>query len=140
MQLTTLDAADVRWCTTDRLFPQSALQFDCNNPDCQQSAAAVCNGSSSKLLNKSRTRMWADAQRDGRPAEYRWRPLLNAVDQIAKIFAPDKIPLGDKSPRKCIYSVSAQETAKHFAKFGWSPLIDVGAEETTDAEYNDLPY
>jgi len=22
--------------------------------------------------------MWADAQRDGRPAEYRWRPLLNA--------------------------------------------------------------
>jgi len=22
-----------------------------------------------------RCRMWADAQRDGRPAEYRWRPL-----------------------------------------------------------------
>jgi len=22
---------------------------------------------------------WANAQRDGRPAEYRWRPLLNAV-------------------------------------------------------------
>ena len=21
--------------------------------------------------------MWADAQRDGRPAEYRWRPLVN---------------------------------------------------------------
>ena len=29
--------------------------------------------------------MWADAERDGRPAEYRWSPLLNAVDQIAKI-------------------------------------------------------
>jgi len=26
------------------------------------------------------TRMWADAQRDGRPAEYRWRPLLNAAN------------------------------------------------------------
>jgi len=25
------------------------------------------------------TRMWANAQRDGRPAEYRWRPLLNAA-------------------------------------------------------------
>jgi len=25
------------------------------------------------------TRMWSDAQRDGRPAEYRWRPLLNAA-------------------------------------------------------------
>ena len=24
-------------------------------------------------------RMWADAQRDGRPAEYRWRPLFNAA-------------------------------------------------------------
>ena len=25
------------------------------------------------------TRMWAKAQRDGRPAEYRWRPLFNAA-------------------------------------------------------------
>jgi len=23
--------------------------------------------------------MWANAQRDGRPAKYRWRPLLNAT-------------------------------------------------------------
>ena len=23
--------------------------------------------------------MWANAQRDGRPAEYRWRPVLNAT-------------------------------------------------------------
>jgi len=25
------------------------------------------------------TRMWADAHRDGRPAEYRWRTLFNAA-------------------------------------------------------------
>ena len=25
------------------------------------------------------TRMWAIAQRDGRPAKYRWRPLFNAA-------------------------------------------------------------
>ena len=25
------------------------------------------------------TRMWANAQRDGRPAVYRWRPLINAA-------------------------------------------------------------
>ena len=25
------------------------------------------------------TKMWADAQRDGRPAEYRWRRMLNAA-------------------------------------------------------------
>ena len=24
--------------------------------------------------------MWANAQRDGRPAEYRWRPLFKAAD------------------------------------------------------------
>jgi len=23
--------------------------------------------------------MWANAQRDGRPADYRWRPLFNAA-------------------------------------------------------------
>jgi len=30
------------------------------------------------LLQKQ-LEMWANAQRDGRPAEYRWRPLLNAA-------------------------------------------------------------
>jgi len=25
------------------------------------------------------TRMWANAKRDGRPAEYSWRPLFNAA-------------------------------------------------------------
>jgi len=25
------------------------------------------------------TRMWANAQRDGRPAKHRWRPLFNAA-------------------------------------------------------------
>jgi len=33
-------------------------------------------------------------------------------------LAPGRILLGDKSPQKCIYSVPAQETAKHRAKFG----------------------
>jgi len=30
-------------------------------------------------INKCKTRMWANAQRDGRPAEYRWRPLFIAA-------------------------------------------------------------
>ena len=42
-------------------------------------------------------------------------------------FAPDKIPLQGKSPRQCIYSVPAQEMAKHHAKFGWLPFSDVAA-------------
>jgi len=33
---------------------------------------------SSAYLN-IKLEMWANAQRDGRPAEYRWRPLLNAA-------------------------------------------------------------
>jgi len=28
---------------------------------------------------KSKLEMWANAQRDGRPAEHRWRPLFNAA-------------------------------------------------------------
>jgi len=28
---------------------------------------------------KERTRMWANAQSDGRPAEHRWRPVFNAA-------------------------------------------------------------
>jgi len=31
------------------------------------------------LLYQTTTRMWANDQRDGRPAEYRWRPLFNAA-------------------------------------------------------------
>ena len=30
-------------------------------------------------LSLSLLEMWANAQRDGRPAEYRWRPLFNAA-------------------------------------------------------------
>jgi len=31
------------------------------------------------INTKKQTRMWANAQRDGRPAEHRWRPLFNAA-------------------------------------------------------------
>ena len=31
------------------------------------------------------TRMWANAQRDSRPAEYRWRPLFNAAVWLTPI-------------------------------------------------------
>jgi len=32
-----------------------------------------------------------------------------------------------QEPPRCIYSVAAQETAKHRAKFGWPPVNDVAA-------------
>jgi len=31
------------------------------------------------IAKKKQTRMWANAQRDDRPAENRWRPLFNAA-------------------------------------------------------------
>jgi len=31
------------------------------------------------VKNNAKLDMWANAQRDGRPAEYRWRPLFNAA-------------------------------------------------------------
>ena len=42
-------------------------------------------------------------------------------------FARGEILSGGKSPRKCIYSVAAQEMAKHRAKFGWPLVSDVAA-------------
>jgi len=31
------------------------------------------------MQNISKLEMWANAQRDGCPAEYKWRPLFNAA-------------------------------------------------------------
>jgi len=46
--------------------------------DIQSATAGIRRGKKEEEL---RTRMWANAQRDrdGRPAEYRWRPLFNAA-------------------------------------------------------------
>jgi len=30
-------------------------------------------------IKQNKLEMWANAQRDGRPAEHRWRPLFNAA-------------------------------------------------------------
>ena len=51
--------------------------------------------------------------------------FINILDSLN--FAAGKILLGGKSPRKCIYSVPAQEVAKHRAKFGWPPVSHVAA-------------
>jgi len=69
--------------------------------------------------------MWANSQRESRPVEYRWRPLFKTWTKVN--FAPGKIPSGGNSPRKCIYSVAAQEMDKHRAKFGWPLVSDVTA-------------
>ena len=39
----------------------------------------MISSSSFITAKAAHTRMWANAQRDGRPAEHRWRPLFNAA-------------------------------------------------------------
>jgi len=62
-------------------------------------------------------------------AKFGWGPLLECravtlpLYENARLgrkvdFARSKIPSGDKSTKKCIYSVPAQETAKDCAKLG----------------------
>jgi len=43
--------------------------------DIQSAAAEISRGKK----EEERLEMWANAQRDGRPAEHRWRPLFNAA-------------------------------------------------------------
>jgi len=45
--------------------------------DIQSAAAEIRRGKKRKKKKKERTRMWANDQRDGLPAEHRWRPLFN---------------------------------------------------------------
>ena len=63
--------------------------------------------------------MWANAQRDGRPADYRWRPLLNAAvwptrttrlpcSNAAKTRNPLKLP-GVPQTNETISAASAAE-------------------------------
>jgi len=55
-----------------------------NLVDMAQEYNNVCSRSTENKLSinihkTTETRMWANAQRDGRPAERRWRPLFNAA-------------------------------------------------------------
>jgi len=45
--------------------------------DIQSAATEIRRGK--KEERQKKLEMWANAQRDGRPAEARWRPLFNAA-------------------------------------------------------------
>jgi len=47
--------------------------------DIQPATAEIRRGKKELECGPMPTRMWANAQRDGRPAEYNWRPLFNAA-------------------------------------------------------------
>jgi len=43
------------------------------------SFAKIGPGTLKNRWTEKKLEMWANAQRDGRPAEYRWRPLFDAA-------------------------------------------------------------
>jgi len=58
---------------TDFVFFMDEKVFSVTSPGSRQ------NKVSGRLQELLKTRMWANAQPDGRPAEHRWRPLFNAA-------------------------------------------------------------
>ena len=54
------------------LFPQMVAAID-------TLTYTITDNDLTTKKKKKTTRMWANTQRDGRPAEYRWRPLFNAA-------------------------------------------------------------
>ena len=71
----------------NNLSSQNRPTHTCKMASCK--GARKCNNKAENLLaiciwrtinaKSLKTRMWANAQRDGRPAEHRWRPLFNAA-------------------------------------------------------------
>ena len=47
--------------------------------DIQSPTAEIRRGKKKEEEEEEELEMWSNAQRDGRPAEYRWRPLFNAA-------------------------------------------------------------
>jgi len=62
--------------------------------------------------------MWADAKRDGRPAEYRWRPLFNA----AKFGWPNAL----RGWSKHVHHKSKMADGRHLGKIEKSPYLSNG--------------
>jgi len=46
--------------------------------DIQSPTAEIRRGKKERR-NRMKLEMWTNAQRDGRPAEYKWRPVFNAA-------------------------------------------------------------
>jgi len=71
--------------------------------------------------------MWANTQRDGRPAEYMWRPLFNAAAKTRKPLKFAGVPQTDETilaasgPKFTILWGNVEEILLHNKFF---PLVD----------------
>ena len=70
-------------CTADRCLGVDSFAYKAFLPACSRNTPTCMHFIKSIIKQHwqkhKQLEMWANAQRDGRPAEYRWRPLFNAV-------------------------------------------------------------
>jgi len=73
---------DVSRCTATTFWEYFLFNYDMHNFGFHIFAYQFRDASSVNVIVTGvfTTRMWANAQRDGRPAEHRWRPLFNAAE------------------------------------------------------------
>ena len=75
--------------------------------------------------------MWANAQRDGRPAEHRWRPLFTAAKADAHYLLPCSNAAKTQKPLKVAGVPQTPETisAASRSKFTilWGRVEDIAA-------------
>jgi len=74
--------------------------------------------------------MWANAQRDGRPAEYRWRPLFNAAVWLCSNAAKTRYPIkfaGVSQTNETISAASRPKFTIYSTKFTilWGHLQEI---------------
>jgi len=62
--------------------------------------------------------MWANAQRDGRPAEYRWRPLFNAAVWLCSNVGKKRNPLKFAGMPQTNETISATSGPKFTILYG----------------------
>jgi len=68
-------SAEFQLCPANKRTIVAAPQIHTCQPQYRVSNNTWQSGDGETVI----TRMWANAQRDGRPAKYRWRPLFNAA-------------------------------------------------------------
>jgi len=65
-----------RWFAHLKMLP---IPMKSNVVDCDQYNTIKPNCQTTLTITVKKLEIWANAQRDGRPAEHRWRPLFNAT-------------------------------------------------------------
>jgi len=59
---------------------------------CAQSEKSTDDNTDVAVKYNNKLEMWANAQRDGHPAEYRWRPLFNAAISAVWLTPTTRVP------------------------------------------------